>query len=419
MINKGERMVLIDQIASALAVALALVCNTAPSQAFMTTTRHLPTTGTYHPNPLPTRIRKNNQELQKMWVRSQGALSEEIPGVTAFEKWFECVDGARCSDDIKHNTFYDDSSLRGLAISGSNFDAKEKSALIEIPKSIVLQSDFDDPNWDRDLAIQLWQECKKGAASPLSGYCSLLTKDNTDFSNSTIPSDTAPDALRHWTNEEKESLFAHPVGMKLLDLEQRQESSWREKYSASSAATSLMTWPQFVWSMEAVHSRAFRGNFGPSSGPLTPVLGIILSALSAIGSLVYYFQVANGVEDMVFYGLVLLSAVPSASILLSEDSSSAVLLPLIDSANHLNTAESTIEFSPLTEKFSLTAKPSSCFVDEGSKRQLYISYGSKSDAELLLNYGFLAGMSSSALASATSSSERRKALAAEYIRRGT
>ena len=90
----------------------------------------------------------------------------------------------------------------------------------------------------------------------------------------------------------------------------------------------------------------------------------------------------------------------------------AVLLPLIDSANHLEEADSAIEYSPLTDSFDLKGGPKCLLEEEDGKQQLYISYGKKSDRELLLNYGFLKGTSYKVGENET---ERRKQLAEKFI----
>jgi hypothetical protein len=68
----------------------------------------------------------------------------------------------------------------------------------------------------------------------------------------------------------------------------------------------------------------------------------------------------------------------------------SVLLPLVDSANHASVASSSsdLSFNPRSRSFELCVGPN-C-VDPVSQ-QLFVSYGKKSDTELLLNYGFLEG----------------------------
>ena len=68
------------------------------------------------------------------------------------------------------------------------------------------------------------------------------------------------------------------------------------------------------------------------------------------------------------------------------------MLPLIDSANHLQEADSVIEYNPANNAFELSLGRQ-CLVKENDGRaQVCISYGIRKDPELLLNYGFLRGV---------------------------
>jgi hypothetical protein len=116
-----------------------------------------------------------------------------------------------------------------------------------IPKSIVLDSDFSLPDWDAQLASKLWAECKKESSSLISGYVNLLTKSQwtiSDLPSIPIPPSTAPDALRHWTEDQLMLLEGSPAGEKLLGLMQKQEQIWKSKFAN---VNSDMSWEQFQW----------------------------------------------------------------------------------------------------------------------------------------------------------------------------
>jgi hypothetical protein len=59
---------------------------------------------------------------------------------------------------------------------------------------------------------------------------------------------------------------------------------------------------------------------------------------------------------------------------------------VIDSANHIETADSSIVYDPSDRAFGCNA-PSVLYQGD-DKTQLFVSYGPKTDTELLLNYGF-------------------------------
>lgn len=79
----------------------------------------------------------------------------------------------------------------------------------------------------------------------------------------TVYPSTAPDSLRHWTDQQKSRLKESVKGKKLLTAANQQAEEWKRKYDSLSAKEKeMMTLENFQWAMEAVHSRAFRGNFG-------------------------------------------------------------------------------------------------------------------------------------------------------------
>lgn len=165
--------------------------------------------------------------------------------------------------------------------------------------------------------------------------------------------------------------------------------------------------------MEVVHSRAFCGDFGVNSGGVPKPLLLSLPLLAgAIGY--YYYVVIHGQNDLVLAGLAATVGVPALASIISKDSPVAVLLPLIDSANHVEEADSDIDYSPLTESFTLGIGEK-CVINTNGKDQLFISYGTKKDTELLLNYGFLPGLDLSD--SSDSDDGRRRRLAETFLAR--
>jgi hypothetical protein len=122
--------------------------------------------------------------------------------------------------------------------------------------------------------------------------------------------------------------------------------------------------------------------------------------------------------DQYFFPLALIAASPVALTVIADQKGSkeAVMLPLIDSANHLQEADSVIEYDPAVDGFVLSLGRK-CLVKEidgdNERAQACISYGIKTDSELLINYGFLRGVNNAD----ESQDERRRRLADEFVRR--
>jgi hypothetical protein len=165
--------------------------------------------------------------------------------------------------------------------------------------------------------------------------------------------------------------------------------------------------------MEAVHSRAFKGEFGGEENVLNQLSKALVPFAAAALALNYVQTTPVAGDDTLTGVLLALSCAPVVLNFLSDrigmKKMDAVLLPFIDSANHLEEAQSKIELDPLKGVFTVSVEGRNCIVEENKgkhisnsnssssngnnrrtgQKQLYISYGPKGDSELLLNYGFL------------------------------
>jgi len=257
------------------------------------------------------------------------------------------------------------------------------------------------------------------------GYCSLLTRGESLQPSATVYPSTAPDSLRHWTTSQKSRLEKSDKGAKLVEVEGKQREEWRQKYnSLSDKDKRKMTYDQFEWAMEAVHSRAFRGDFGAlggEGGPLRKLASLFLP-FSALAFGLVYASDPYAVEQY-FLPLTVVATAPVILTLIADQKGSkeAVMLPLIDSANHLQEADSVIEYDPAVDSFVLSLGRK-CLVkevdDTGERAQVCISYGVRKDSELLLNYGFLRGVTVEGLDNVDENDNRdeiRQRLAEQFL----
>lgn len=346
-------------------------------------------------------------------AQSSADTQTNPPGVRELEQWLQTDPPATWDSRVKHATF--EGGLRGLQWNSptSNVDANTK--VVDLPIAKVLASDYPSETWDSELACQLWDQvvatAKGGDRQAFAGYVHLLTNgDLLSDDPSYCPAPTAPNAVRRWTKTQQELLQTTPAGQKVLALVQQQNDQWRQKYEA--LPSPKPSWEQFQWGMEVVHSRAFRGASTKTSS--ISLLSLAAPVVAGVAGFVYSSN--NPVpSDVVLIGLAAIGALPVFLNLVSPDKQqSAVLLPLIDSANHLETADSSIDFDPLKKAFQLSVGPR-CL--DPLTRQLYISYGTnKPDSELLINYGFLPNVPPS---NGMSNDEYRSKLAQEFHARNS
>jgi hypothetical protein len=319
------------------------------------------------------------------WMSS--TADDVLGGVPEFNDWFGKLPGdkASMSNSVTHAAF---GSLRGLEYIGNTTVVPFISAgtsILKLPRNVVLHTSFADKNWDSQLAQQLWKECLQGKQGKLSGYTSLLTRGCGVLPGSSkCPPSTAPNALRHWTEQQRSVLTVTPRGQQLLQRQKIQESEWNSKYTTVSG----MSKDQFDWCMEVVHSRAFQGNFGMAPAK---AIGSALAPMAAATIGWSHIRGNPDYSDLFLLGLAAVAVAPTIVSLVFPDKGDAVLLPVIDSANHLEDADSSIEYDPISQSFSLKIGPN-CLLPDKEQTQLFVSYGKKTDMELLLNYGFLPGV---------------------------
>eukprot|EP01082_Thalassiosira_pseudonana_P004385 g4405.t1 g4405 contig15:951658-953023(+) len=356
------------------------------------------------------------------------STNDQLGGVATFEEWFTSNSsiGAKVNS-VKHALFHTN-SLRGLEFTSKSSSDLNRVAVV--PRKMVLSVPYSEDDegfraWDTNLSVRLWEECNKGKSSAYYGYCALLTKDtNLQTSSSQPYPSTAPDSLRHWTPAQKAPLESSEKGKKLLNAEKKQQQQWRKKFDSLSAnETQNMTYEQFQWAMEAVHSRAFRGDFGAldggDGGPLRKLASLLLP-LSALAFGAVYATDPSMNDYYLPVALVAASPVILTMVADQKGSKEAVMLPLIDSANHLQEADSVIEYDPTVDSFVLSLGRK-CLVKEvdeaGERAQVCISYGIRGDSELLLNYGFLRGVTMEEVKEDADRNEIRKRLAEVYVSR--
>jgi len=223
------------------------------------------------------------------------------------------------------------------------------------------------PNYVR-LAIKLLWERQLGANSNVEEYVKLLPNPE-DF-----------DTLYHWSDAELKSLQYPALEMSV----RRQREQWAKLYeqlsSTSSGAGSSFTQTEFVWAMECVLSRAFSGRFGGNQKLIAIQLGAIV-----VGGVLYFTQ-DNPLGLVAAIGYALPATIDEIQAILDPEKqkNEMVLLPMIDSLNHQTTVKTNLGFNPLQNTFTISMDK-----EYRKSEQVFMSYGEKTNDELLQFFGFV------------------------------
>ena len=302
-------------------------------------------------------------------------------------------------------------TFRGLVLSTATATTPNlQQSIITLPRSLTL-STTSASHWDSELATQLLNAVFLGSSSPLSGYVSLLTNglygsssapppslplDSSGLplscSSSPLPQWTSPSSLRHWSASERSYLIecCGPVGERAVKSAIDQLQSW-VKISGSDPTGILNTddikdnrtlW--FVWAMEAVNSRAFRGVGGVKNGRLVAAALIaqglgLASGCVGVGFDEFSMVAGGGVAFFIGLGVNIFKGL--------RNPKEVLMLPYIDSANHDAESKNLIQYNPIKREFEFTWGDADSRQDE----ELFISYGDRSSADLLINFGIIKG----------------------------
>ena len=186
----------------------------------------------------------------------------------------------------------------------------------------------------------------------------------------------------HWTQQERKERLQY---QHMVELVERQEKSWNDLYTtlmaSGSGAMKAMTWKDFLWGCECARSRAFSGGYtGAPFNPFVYVFTLVL-VTGYIGlNLGTLEQAANG-AGLVFCASVLRDFVVPKFF----KNKKYVICPVIDMANHdsvRTTANVAYEFFANAYSLSTTSTIP-------SNSEVFISYGSRSNDQLLQYYGKL------------------------------
>ena len=210
--------------------------------------------------------------------------------------------------------------------------------------------------------------------------------------------DTLPrqfDTPIHWSRENMEQL-QYPF---LQSAVQRQESSWKSYHQAlvkicsrdSSKSTvaptvAALSWNDFVWGCECARSRAFSGAYtGGAFNPLIYAFTLLLVTIYVGLDLGTLEQAANGAVVVLCASILKDFVIPKLF-----KTKKYVICPMIDMANHQSTvANGEVSFEYFGNAYSLAVDKNVPNSAIPAGNQVFISYGPRSNDQLLQYYGFV------------------------------
>jgi hypothetical protein len=196
----------------------------------------------------------------------------------------------------------------------------------------------------------------------------------------------------HWSKSNKDAMqYKH-----MTDSVDRQEVEWKELFDKTKACTTnddavavpSMTWVDFLWGCECARSRAFSGAYtGSAFKPAVYIFTLVLVTAYVGLNLGTLEQAANG-AGLVFCASILRDFVLPKLFKTKK----YVICPAIDMCNHRSSSSSAggggtsaqVAFEFFADAYSLTAD-----VDVKQGEEIFISYGTRSNDQLLQYFGFV------------------------------
>eukprot|EP00980_Cylindrotheca_fusiformis_P002534 scaffold596_cov87-Cylindrotheca_fusiformis.AAC.4 len=183
-----------------------------------------------------------------------------------------------------------------------------------------------------------------------------------------------------WEKSQRDDLLQYQHMSESVD---RQKTAWTNYFDKLNSALDkdIISWDQFLLGCELARSRAFSGGYtGSPFNPLIYAFTLLLVTVYAGLGLGTLEQAANGAA-LVFCASVLRDFVVPKLFKTKK----YVICPIIDMANHRSvgpTANVAYEF--FTDAYSLSAT-----VQSPKDTEIFISYGERSNDQLLQYYGFV------------------------------
>jgi len=311
--------------------------------------------------------------------------------------WAQQVAQIQLSPTLKLQTANNNNKNAGLGFTATQAISGDQ-VLLQVPCDVALTVGTGPNDGGR-----LERACRKAATRPFrletlpwyvqfSLYLHMLkpTDKNNEKEDSNNGLDRTPwlqslptqyDTPLHWTESQRTEWLQYDAMVQAVN---RQDTAWKQYYQTVSGAFPTLSYDEFCWGCETARSRAFSSSSaGRFDAKIYAFTLLLIAAYVGLG-LGSLEQAANGAGVVV-----------SATILkdfvwpkLFDKKKVYVICPVIDMANHNSLqANAQVSLEYFANAYSLATSKSAGVIPQG--QAVEISYGARSNDQLLQYYGFV------------------------------
>lgn len=358
-------------------------------------------------NPARCRTSSSSTRLYQASVPSpsrsapSGTTGSRQKRVSGLEEWAKQSAGMQIASGnvaIQASPAGGDDEDAGLGLVARQQRIEAGSVLVTVPASLALSVELPRGGPDDSSVVRTLVDDRSAFRSSLPWFAQfalyLHKLDKISPSKQTSRGDVnlRPwlDSLPrrfttpiHWTPQQRTEWLQYSHMEESVD---RQVSSWKDMYETLKSCTtglpsSGMTWEDFVWGCETARSRAFSGGYtGAPFNPFIYAFTLILVTAYVGLNLGTLEQAANGAA-LVFCGSILRDFVFPKLF----RNQKYVICPVIDMCNHSSVStNANVAYEFFANAYSLSTTSA-----VPGNSELFISYGSRSNDQLLQYYGFV------------------------------
>lgn len=317
--------------------------------------------------------------------QTASSSSSRLKRIASLTEWSKTVDVKLGGVDIDKSE-----SGAGLGLMTTQ-PVPSNTVVVSVPTRVALSVEspgdgVDDPSAVRDLLANRKVFRESPWFAQFSVYLFSLdkmasTKQGVDMRPWLDSLPRAFDTPIHWTQEERQELQYKYMS----DAVARQEVEWKQLYenllAAGTPQLSKMSFELFVWGCEIARSRAFSGGYtGSAFNPLIYAFTLLLVTVYVGLNLGTLEQAANGAAVVLCASVLKDFVLPKLF-----KKRRYVICPVIDMANHKSIGTTgDVSFEFFGDAYSLASTS-----DVAKGCEMYISYGTRSNDQLLQYYGFV------------------------------